>query len=141
MALIPRQNRSPFSGFFGDDFFTDSLSRMRRGTDLAIDVYEKDDSTVAEMNIPGIDPENISVSVDRNQLTVSGSYEDTAENKDRNYTYRERRFGKFSRSVRLPQEVDADSTEASYHEGVLKITMPNQDTDKQTGKQITVTTS
>jgi len=141
MALIPRQNRSPLASFFGDDFFSGSPARMNRGTDLAIDIYEEDGDTVAEMNLPGIDPENIDVSVDRNRLTVSGSYEDKQESEDRDYAYRERRFGQFSRSVRLPQEVDAENTEAEYDDGVLKVTMPKEDTADRAGHSIDVKTS
>jgi HSP20 family protein len=92
------------------------------------------------MNVPGIDPENIDVNVDRNRLTVSGSYEDKQESEDRDYTYRERRFGQFSRSVRLPQQVDVKNTEAQYDNGVLRITMPSEDTADRAGHTIEVKT-
>jgi len=141
MALIPRQNHSPLANFFGGDLFSGSPARMNRSTDLAIDIYEQDGSMVAEMNVPGIDSENIDVSVDRNQLTISGSYEDKSEHDDREYSYRERRFGQFSRSVRLPQEVDAENTEAEYDDGVLKVTMPKEDTADRAGHSIDVKTS
>ena len=140
MALIPRQNRSPLANFFGDDLFSGSPARTNRGTDLAIDIYEQDGDTVAEMNVPGIDPENIDVSVDRNQLTISGSYEDESENEDKDYSYRERRYGQFSRSIRLPHEVDAEATEAEYDNGVLKVSMPSEDTADRAGHSIEVKT-
>jgi HSP20 family protein len=114
---------------------------MNRSTDLAIDIYEQDGSMVAEMNVPGIDSENIDVSVDGNQLTISGSYEDKSEHEDREYSYRERRIGQFSRSVRLSQQVDVENTEAEYDDGVLKVTMPKQDTADRAGHSIEVKTS
>jgi HSP20 family protein len=140
MALIPRQSRSPLSSFFGDDLFS-GPARANRGTDLAIDIYNQDGNTVAEMNVPGIDPDDIDVSVDRNRLTVSGSYTDENENENRDYSYRERRFGQFSRSVRLPNEVEAESTEAEYTDGVLKITMPNTEDTERAGHSVDVKTS
>lgn len=141
MALIPHRNQSPLSSFFGDDLFSGSPARMNRGTDLAIDIYEEGGDTVAEMNVPGIDPSDINVSVDRNRLTISGEYEDTSENEDRDYTYRERRYGQFSRSVRLPQKVDEQNTEAEYDSGVLTVRMPNQDTAETAGHEVEVKTS
>lgn len=140
MALIPRQNRSPLAEFFGDDLFSGSPAAANRGTDLAIDIFEEDGDTVAEMNVPGIEPENIDVNVDRNRLTVSGSYEDKEESEERDYAYRERRFGQFSRSVRLPQKVDVENTEASYENGVLRITMPSEDVAETAGHSIEVQT-
>lgn len=139
MALIPRRNLSPFRNFFGDDFLTNGSGRTTRGTDLAIDVYEQGGNTVAEMNVPGIDPENIDVSIDQNRLTISGSYEDKSEDEDKNYTYRERRYGQFSRTIRLPQSVDENEASASYNNGVLKVTLPNREEAEVTGTKIDVT--
>lgn len=141
MALIPRQNRSPLAEFFSDDLFSGSPARMNRGTDLAIDIYQEGDDTVAEMNVPGIDPENISVSVDGNRLTISGEYKDTSENEERDYAYRERRYGQFSRSVRLPRQVDEGGAEAVYDSGVLTVRMPNQQVAESAGHEVEIKTS
>ncbi len=138
MALIPRRNFSPFRSFFNDDFLTNGSGRATRGTDLAIDVYEQDGDTVAEMNVPGINPEDIDVSVNQNRLTISGSYEDKSEDEDKDYSYRERRYGQFSRTIRLPQSVNEDEATANYDNGVLKVTLPNREEAEVTGTKIDV---
>lgn len=136
MALIPYQNLSPFREFFGDDLVPD---RMTGGTDLAMDVYEKDGDIIAKLNLPGIDPDDVDINLDKNRLTVSGEYSsEKKEGDDKQYSYRERRFGSFSRSVRLPAQVDDESTEANYEDGVLTISMPKVEADEVTGRKIDI---
>lgn len=137
MALIPHRSFSPFRDFFDDDFLAPT-GRTLRGTDLAIDVYEEDENVVAEMNLPGIDPDNVEVNLNKGRLAVSGQYEEEEEKEEKNYTYRERRAGTFSRTVRLPSTVDEESTKAQYTDGVLKITMPKQEKAEKTGTNIKI---
>ncbi|MBU6388453.1 Hsp20/alpha crystallin family protein [Patescibacteria group bacterium] len=94
------------------------------GWDLAIDLYEEDDAVVATMNLPGIDPDELDISVDEDTLTVSGSRKEEEETEEKEYYSKEIRRGSFSRTVQLPKSVDASGAEAEYKDGVLVVTMP-----------------
>ncbi len=114
--------------FFGDiDRFFEDLpapAGSKFGWDLAIDVYEKDNKVIAEMNLPGIDPERLNVSVEDNYLRISGSREESKEEKDKHYYSKEIRRGSFERAVRLPSVVEKDKVDAEYANGMLRVTMP-----------------
>lgn len=109
-----------------DRFFEDFplVSSPRFGWDMAIDLYEKDGNVVATMNLPGIDPEKLDVSVEDTMLRVSGSREEEKEEKAKHYYSREIRRGSFERSVRLPKSVDRSNVDAEYKNGTLVVTMP-----------------
>jgi len=74
--------------------------------------------------MPGFDPDDIDVSVERGMLTIRGEMEDEDERQDRNYLVREYRRGTFVRSVRLPDTVDTDKVESTFENGVLKLVFP-----------------
>lgn len=134
MALIPYKPFSPLREFFEDDFPSRELVG---GTDLAMDIYEEGDDVVAKMNLPGIDPDDVDINLDKDRLTISGEYSEEKEDSGKQYSFRQRRYGSFSRSVRLPKLVNEDATEASYKDGVLTVTMPKIDKEK-TARQIKI---
>lgn len=109
-----------------DRFFEEfpSITFPKMGWDMAIDVFEEKGNIIAEMNIPGIDPEKINVSVEDNHLRVNGSREEEKETKEKHYYSKEIRRGSFERMVRLPYGVEKGKVEAEYKDGVLRITMP-----------------
>ena len=88
----------------------------------AADIRETEKAYVFELDIPAVDPKDVSVSVRANVLSVSG--ERTAASGDENdgqLHKRERRFGKFTRSFRLPNDADDEAINASARDGVLTI--------------------
>lgn len=95
-----------------------------RGFGLALDVEENADAYIVRANLPGVSQDGISVNIHEDVLSVSA--ETAAENRDETskMLIRERRFGRFSRSLRFPTNVDGDAVEASYEDGVLSITLP-----------------
>jgi len=119
-----------------DRFFEDfpSFPKMEKfGWDLAVDVYEKDKNIIAEMNLPGVDPDKIDISVEDNHMRVSGSREESKEEKKKQYYSKEIKRGSFERVVRLPSEVQKAKVKAEYEGGKLTITLPKTATSK-TGK-------
>lgn len=134
MALIPYKPFSPLREFFEDDLFP---AQMSGGIDLAMDVYEEGDEVIAKMNLPGIDPDDVDINLDKDRLTISGEYSEEKEDSSKQYSFRQRRYGSFSRSVRLPKPVDEEKTEANYKDGVLTVTMPKTDKEK-TARQIKI---
>ncbi len=90
----------------------------------AIDVERRDGTLIMRADMPGVKPEEISIEVEDDMLTVSGKHEETTEEKDKHYLHRERRYGFFSRSIALPAGVDVSKISAETHEGVLEVTVP-----------------
>jgi len=123
MAIIPWKPFDELDRFFSDeDWFLPVLPRFQAGP--VMDVYETDKNVVAEVNLPGIDPEKVDVSVKNRVLRVSGSSEEKTEEKKKGYWRKEIRKGSFERAVRLPSEVQEDKVDATYEKGVLKIVIP-----------------
>jgi len=93
-----------------------------------IDIYETDAAFFVEADLPGVHRENVNIQFDRNALTISGTRAATLPAKEKAAQLRvfsaERTSGAFSRSVRLPEHVDAEKIEASYADGVLTVTVP-----------------
>lgn len=107
-----------------DNLFETFPSFPKFGGDLAVDVYEKDNNVIAEMNLPGINPDNIEISVENNYLHVSGSREESKEEKKKHYYSKEIKRGSFERVVRLPSKVQEDKVSAEFKNGELLITLP-----------------
>ncbi|HEV3474184.1 MAG TPA: Hsp20/alpha crystallin family protein [Actinomycetota bacterium] len=96
----------------------------------ALDVYESPDRFVITVELPGVTPDQVDISVENSTLTVRGErkfYDNMAE---RDFHRIERRFGSFGRSVSLPQVADAERIEASFDAGVLRIEVPKREEAK-----------
>jgi HSP20 family protein len=111
---------------FGRTFVGPETTRPSAGGTWmpSMDVFETEDRIVAELELPGIEPDEVEVSVEDSTLTVSGSREFTNEMKDENVHRVERRYGAFTRSITLPQTVDTEKVEAKFDKGVLRVEVP-----------------
>ena len=94
------------------------------GWGLALDLAEDENSFVVKAAVPGVRPEDLDVSLADDVLTIRGEVKSEDEAKEERYHLRERRFGSFTRSIRLPAPVDADHVEATYEHGVLTLRIP-----------------
>ncbi len=90
----------------------------------AVDVYETDKSVVVETPLAGFSPEDVKVSVENGVLTLQGEHKKEHEIEEKNYYRKEVRSGAFYRQIALPTAVLEDKVEASFDDGVLKITCP-----------------
>src|SRR3989344_2983763 len=97
---------------------------------LAIDVYQSADEVIVESPLAGVAPEDIDIAITSESVTIRGKRERERRIKDEDYIYQECYWGKFSSSVSLPHEVDADKAEASVKNGVLIITIPKLNRSK-----------
>lgn len=102
---------------------TEALARRGLGA-LAVDMYETDESVVVKSAIPGVDPEDVDISITGDTLTIKGETKSEEEVEEDNYICRERRYGAFSRSLAIPVPVDADEADAEIEDGVLTLTLP-----------------
>ena len=122
-----------------DRFFEEGILTFPKfGRDLAVDVYEKENNIIAEMNLTGIDPEKIDVSVKDNYLHISSSREESKEEKKKHYYSKEISRGSFERVVYLPDAVQKDKIKAEFKDGELTITMPKVATTQKSSDKIKV---
>jgi len=91
---------------------------------LAIDVYQTPDDIVIESAIAGVHPDDLDINVTNDSVTIKGKRRHTREVEEKDYLYQECFWGKFSRSIILPQEIDPDKSTVTFKNGVLKIRLP-----------------
>lgn len=109
--------------YFSPTKADESASAMRWGL-LAVDVSERDDRFVVELEAPGLEKEEIDVTVDDFRVTVTGTKRYESERKEGAMRVTERAFGAFQRVIPLPEKVTAEGASASYKRGVLTLKVP-----------------
>jgi len=121
MSLIPRMDM--FDLFFNDvgltDFFNKEDTLMP-----AIDISETEKEYVVTGEIPGVDAKNLDVTLTDGILTIKGEKKQENEEKEENYHRIERHYGSFERSFRIPEKVKTDKLNATYKDGVFKLSLP-----------------
>lgn len=119
-----------------ENFFSDtalglpSQLQRREGFGLALDVAENADAYIVKASLPGVNPNDVDITLTDNVLTIRGQTQEEKETKETNYHLRERRTGSFSRSITLPNAVEADKIEAVNENGVLTLTLPKAEAVK-----------
>jgi len=117
------ESGSLFDKLFQDtdrEFFSTGLSRFNN-----TDIYKKDGEVNYEMELPGINKDDIKVQVRDNKLVVSGEFKKKQKTENRNYIARGRRYGKFQRSFPLPKNINnKDELTAKFVNGILHIQVP-----------------
>jgi len=88
-----------------------------------VDVYEDEHNLVLKLEVPGVNEEDLNVSVENDTLTIQGERKFEKEEKEENFHRIERRYGSFTRTFKLPNTVDTDKVEANYEKGILKIAL------------------
>ncbi|MFB6355972.1 MAG: Hsp20/alpha crystallin family protein [bacterium] len=103
-----------------------------------VDVYEEDDNLVFELEAPGVDKDDIDVSIEDNRLTIKGERREEKEvgGDERDYYRSERFFGSFQRSFALPDKVDVEDIDARYDNGVLTVSLPKASEARKTTIEI-----
>jgi len=86
-----------------------------------LDVSETDKEFIVRAEIPGIEKSDIDITLTDGLLTIKGEKKHEKEEKEENYHFVERRYGSFTRTLRLPSEVEHDKIDANYKDGVLKL--------------------
>ncbi|MEO0091048.1 MAG: Hsp20/alpha crystallin family protein [candidate division WOR-3 bacterium] len=132
---LEKDIRRTFEEFFG---------RRRRVPAIAeefvplVDMYEKGNDIIVEAEIPGMEKENLSVTVSENAVTIKGEIKKEKEVKEKDYYLCERSYGSFSRTIDLPTEVDAEKAKATYKNGILTITLPKKQPEKKLETEIKI---
>jgi HSP20 family protein len=97
----------------------------------SLDVFEEKDELVVKADLPGMNKEEIEVTVTGDVVTIKGEKKKEEEVKEKDYYRRERSYGSFVRSVELPCEVKSDQIKANFKDGVLEVRMPKTEEAKK----------
>lgn len=124
MSLIKWEPFDEIDSLFRDFGILTHARNNHIGFDLGVDVSEKGNNIIAEMNLPGVEPKNIDVLVEDAHLRISGRREESKEDKNKHYYSKEIRRGSFERVVPLPQAVRKNEVVAEFKNGTLKVTLP-----------------
>lgn len=111
-----------FDEFFNDDFLPTSF----KNNGFNVDVKETDDAYLVEADLPGMKKDAINLEYKEGYLTISAKRDDVVEDKKDSYVRRERRYGEFKRSFYV-DNIEKDKINASFNDGVLKITLPKNE--------------
>jgi HSP20 family protein len=112
--------------------------RVRHNLTVALDVTEDEDVYAVIASVPGINPDDIEITMEDNVLTIEGEITSNDEEETAKYHLRERRYGSFKRSIRFPLTVDADAIDANYDRGLLTLTVPKAEIVKPRRIEISV---
>lgn len=114
---------------------TDDFSEEDEGQ-LTIDVYQTADDIILESPIAGVRSDDLDIAITSESVTIKGKREKDRRIKEEDYFYQECYWGRFARSIILPQEVDAEKSEAQIKNGVLTIKLPKL--NRQRSKKLKV---
>jgi len=146
-ALVQREEMQPVSPFaemdkYFDNFFRNPFSMLAgpmmasalpRSAEIApsVDIFEEGDEVVVKADIPGVKKDDIDVTITENSLTISGEKKQEKKVKEKDFHRIERSYGSFSRSFRLPDNVNSAKAKAEFKDGVLEIRLPKSKAGKQ----------
>jgi HSP20 family protein len=130
-VLQPSREMEEMGRYFEDVFgrpFLPAAWRRVPSEDLvwapSIEVVEKEDKFLINVELPGVKEEDINISLAGNTLTIEGEKETESEVEKKGYYYTESSYGSFSRSMTIPSTIDTSKIEANCDKGVLEITLP-----------------
>ena len=147
LPSLRRNERNDFWPSFQNDF-RDLLSRFDEMSDLtsitegqfipSVDVRDNGDSYLVTAEIPGMTQKDINVSLDQNVLTLEGEKKSEHEDKGKGFWRSEISYGSFYRAIPLNDEIDEGKVEASYKDGVLKVTLGKKEGKARKSKKIEI---
>jgi HSP20 family protein len=114
--------RDAMSRLLEESFVPEQRTREPGALRLPIDAYATENEIVIITSVPGVNPDDVEITLEDETLTIQGEIAPPLENVD--YLMRERPYGRFSRTLRLNVPVEAENAEAEFDNGVLTLTLP-----------------
>ncbi|MFA5173131.1 MAG: Hsp20/alpha crystallin family protein [Candidatus Paceibacterota bacterium] len=115
----------------GEDEFIDSDPFFGEAEgQLTIDVFQTPEEIIIQSTVAGVSPEDLNIDITSESVSIKGKRERREKVKEDNFFYQECYWGKFSRSVILPEEINPDKSEAELKDGILTIKLPKLNRDK-----------
>ena len=146
MALMRYRKQDPFKALEDlqeeiNRLFDTSLSLPKVRDEIfipSVDISEDKDNVYVDVDIPGLEQKDIKVSLNKGILVISGSKQESKEEKNKNYHRIERFQGSFLREIPLDSNIDASQVKARYKNGVLHITLPKKEEEKTKSIEVRV---
>lgn len=105
---------------------------------MPVELHEKDDAYLVNAELPGVKKEDLDIDIDKNHLTINAKKEEEIKENSKGFRKSEFKYGEFSRTVYFPQDIDIEKTDAKLEHGILKITAPKMETEKDSIRKLTV---
>lgn len=139
-ASIQKEVDRALSGFY--DIFEARPFDLKEFENLSIapsmDLIEDEQSYKLEVEMPGMDEKDITIALNDNILTIHGEKSTSKKDERKNYIAREINYGRYERSISLPQAADGDKATASFKKGMLWITIPKKAGRRGNGHHIKI---
>lgn len=119
-----------------DEFFNDAVNTRRNNFMPSINISETDDQFLISAELPGMNKEDITIDLENSRLTISGERSFHNKEEGKKFHRVETQYGSFNRSFQLPDNVDEESIEASYEDGLLHISIKKD--EEKVKKQIEI---
>ncbi len=130
--------RDPFNSIFDAMLFPPQRFEMQQFAGPKMNVADLKDKIEVKAELPGLDKDAVTLTCEDGVLTLSGERQQETEEQNKDYYLKEISTGAFSRSIRLPKDVDDTKIEAVFKNGVLTITIPKKEVKKDAAKKIKI---
>jgi HSP20 family protein len=129
---------SPVLGSSGTDLWSDVSAGGTALWSPPIEVFEKGDKIVVRAEIPGISKEDVTIDVTDDALTIEGERRQESEDRGEGFYRSERSYGRFLRTIPLPEGVDTEKADAKFKDGVLEVTLPAPNRARKRARKLTI---
>lgn len=137
-AVVPSV-RNFFDNFWNaDSFFPEDFFKMRNAWLPAVNIKDRNGNFEIEVAAPGFTKKDFEVKIENGALFISAEKEEKKEEEEDNYTRKEFSYNSFQRSFALPENADTTETNATYTDGVLKLTLKKTEETTPTVKKIAI---
>ena len=139
LPSITNRSFRPFfmNGLFDDDFFP--VVNTRSASLPAVNIREDDKRFILDLAVPGIDKKDLKIDINEDILTVSSESKHESEENREGYKRKEFSYSSFCRSFQIPDNVNSDKIEANYKDGILTVTLPKVEEDRnKISRQISI---
>jgi len=131
LPTITRRSYKPFyiPGLFDDDFFP--VLTGRTSSMPSVNIREDEKKYILDLAVPGMDKKDLKIDLNEDLLTISSEIKNEKEENGDGYKRKEFSYSSFCRSFQIPENVNKDSIEANYKDGVLTVSLPKAEEEKQ----------
>ena len=131
--MLPTITRRSFRPFYMPDIFDDAFFPVfssKSSSIPAVNIREDEKNFTVDLAIPGMDKKDLKIDMNENVLTITAETSKDSEDKHNGYQRKEFSYSAFSRSFDVPENVTGEKIEANYKDGVLTVTLPKKDEEK-----------
>ena len=129
---------SPLWGGAGQGLWSDATDGGTTLWSPAIEVFEQGNNLVVRADLPGLSKDDVNVDVTDDAITIEGERRSESEDRGEGFYRSERSYGRFFRSIPLPEGTDANKADATFKDGVLEITLPAPKREQRRGRKIQI---